>query len=61
MKKLNRNYLAQLEKKVLALETEFQKPGSAVFLGTAIGGFSVYGIAAMALVAYDVFLKVFYF
>jgi hypothetical protein len=58
MKNLDPKYLARRESNVSALETEFQKPGSVVFLGTVFSGFTVYGVTAMLLVATDILLKV---
>lgn len=57
MKNLDPNYLAKREARASSFETEFQKPGSVILLGTAVGGFSIYAIAATLLMMYDMFIK----
>ena len=60
MKNLDPKYLAKREARASSFENEFQKPGSVILLSTAVGGFSIYAISATLLMAYDMFLKFFF-
>ena len=57
MKNLDPKYVARHKVNFESLGSQFQKPGSVILLSTAFGGFTIYGVASMWLIAYDVFLK----